>query len=360
MDAPSFPLLLPTSSLTSTYWNHHISHSMLKLLEKALIILSSLNTEKIEDVEEVAVEEVEDEQSKMEGMASIALLLDGSHTEVNILFSTNFCPWVRTVKVINVSLSASEQDIKEFFSFSGDIEYIEMKSENERAQNAFVTFKEPQGAETAVLLSGATIVDQSVTTVLAPKYTLPPFTTTLSDQQNTATGGQGVGGAESAVQKAEDVVSSMLAKGFILGKDAVNKAKLFDEKVQFTSTVAAKAATIDQKIGLTEKINLGTTLVNEKVKEMDQKFQVSEKTKTAFATAEQTVSVVGSALMKNRYVLTGTAWVAGAFSRVTKAAGEVGQKTMEKVAVEEQAAGTGTTRTTHQEPPPTSTHPATS
>nr|KAJ0215565.1 hypothetical protein LSAT_V11C300143170 [Lactuca sativa] len=51
---------------------------MLKLLEKALIILSSLNTEKIEDGEEVAVEEVEDEQSKMEGMASIALLLDGS------------------------------------------------------------------------------------------------------------------------------------------------------------------------------------------------------------------------------------------------------------------------------------------
>ena len=31
------------------------------------------------------------------------------------------------MKVINVSLGASEQDIKEFFSFSGDIEYVEMK-----------------------------------------------------------------------------------------------------------------------------------------------------------------------------------------------------------------------------------------
>ncbi|KAI3750940.1 hypothetical protein L2E82_21869 [Cichorium intybus] len=267
---------------------------------------------------------------------------------------------VRAVKVSNVSLSASEQDIKEFFSFSGDIDYIDMKSENERSQNAFVTFKDPQGAETAVLLSGATIVDQSVTIVLAPEYTPPPFTTTHSDQQHTAPGGQNSGGAESAVQKAEDVVTTMLAKGFILGKDAVNKAKLFDEKVQFTSTAAAKAATIDQKIGLSEKISLGTTLVNEKVKEMDQKFQVSEKTKTAFATAEQTVTVAGSALMKNRYVLTGTAWVAGAFSRVTKAAEEVGQKTMEKVAVEEQAGATKS----HQEPPPTSpkaaTAPATS
>lgn len=34
---------------------------------------------------------------------------------------------VKTVKVSNVSLGASEWDIKEFFSFSGDIEYVEMQ-----------------------------------------------------------------------------------------------------------------------------------------------------------------------------------------------------------------------------------------
>lgn len=34
---------------------------------------------------------------------------------------------VKTVKVSNVSLGASERDIKEFFSFSGDIEYVEMQ-----------------------------------------------------------------------------------------------------------------------------------------------------------------------------------------------------------------------------------------
>ncbi|XP_024971793.1 binding partner of ACD11 1 [Cynara cardunculus var. scolymus] len=256
---------------------------------------------------------------------------------------------VRTVKVSNVSLGASVQDIKEFFSFSGEIEYVDMQSENERAQNAFVTFKDSQGAETAVLLSGATIVDQSVTIALMPDYTLPPSAATSSEQQQppNATAEQSGGAAESAVQKAEDVVSSMLAKGFILGKDAVNKAKAFDEKHQLTSLAAAKAATIDQKIGLTEKISIGTTIVNEKVREMDQKFQVSEKTRTAFATAEQTVSGAGSAIMKNRYVLTGTSWVAGAFSRVTKAAGEVGQKTMEKVAEEEQ----GQKAETRQEPP---------
>ena len=34
---------------------------------------------------------------------------------------------VKTIKVSNVSLGAYEQDLKEFFSFSGDIEYVEMQ-----------------------------------------------------------------------------------------------------------------------------------------------------------------------------------------------------------------------------------------
>lgn len=88
------------------------------------------------------------------------------------------------MKVGNVSLSASEQDIREFFSFSGDIEYIEMQrfvllitvthlllqmldftssvldellvlsiSGDERSQVAYVTFKKSDGAEMALLLS---------------------------------------------------------------------------------------------------------------------------------------------------------------------------------------------------------------
>ncbi|XP_022743155.1 binding partner of ACD11 1-like [Durio zibethinus] len=240
---------------------------------------------------------------------------------------------IQSVKVGNVSLGASEQDIKEFFSFSGEIEHVEMHGENERSQVAYVTFKDPQGAETAVLLSGATIVDQSVTIELAPDYK-PPATASATP----ATENKGAGKAESAVQKAEDVVASMLAKGFILGKDAVSKAKAFDEKHQFTSTATAKVASLDQKIGFTEKISAGTTMVNDKVREMDQKFQVSEKTKSAFAAAEQTVSNAGSTIMKNRYVLTGASWVTGAFNKVAKAAGDVGQKTKEKVLAEEEQA----------------------
>lgn len=239
---------------------------------------------------------------------------------------------IRTVKVSNVSLGATLQDVKEFFSFSGDIVYVEMRSDTERSQIAFVTFKDSQGAETAVLLSGATIVDLSVTVTPDPDYELPPAATAppLNTENKTA------GGSESALRKAEDVVSGMLAKGFVLGKDAVDKAKSFDNKHQLTSTASAKVASFDKKIGLSEKISAGSSVVNEKVREVDQKFQVSEKAKSAFSAAEQTVSSAGSAVMKNRYVLTGATWVTGAFSKVAKAAGEVGQKTKEKVGLTEE------------------------
>lgn len=235
---------------------------------------------------------------------------------------------IKTVKVCNLSLGASERDVQEFFSFSGDIEYVEMQSDTERSQIAFVTFKDAQGAETAILLSGATIIDMTVEIQLDPDYKLPLAASAPPLQQSDKKTG---GGGESALQKAEDVVSSMLAKGFILGKDAVNKAKSFDEKHQLTSTASAKVSSFDKKIGLTEKITIGTSIVNDKVREVDEKLHVSEKAKSAFAAAEQTVSSAGSAIMKNRYVLTGTTWVTGAFSKVTKAAGEVGQKTKEKV-----------------------------
>ncbi|KAI0509927.1 hypothetical protein KFK09_010527 [Dendrobium nobile] len=240
---------------------------------------------------------------------------------------------VRTVKVSNVSFGATVQDIKEFFSFSGDIEYVEMKSDDDEwSQVAYVTFKDKQGAETAVLLSGATIVDMSVIISLDPDYELPPSASAppLPSSPKQASG------TETAVQKAEDVVSTMLAKSFILGKDALNKAKSLDEKHQFTSTATAKVASFDKRIGLSEKISIGTSAVNEKVKEMDQKFQVSEKTKSAFAVAEQKVSTAGSTIMKNRYVLTGTAWATGLFNKAAKAAADVGSKTKEKVAAEEE------------------------
>ncbi|XP_058213008.1 binding partner of ACD11 1-like isoform X3 [Rhododendron vialii] len=231
----------------------------------------------------------------------------------------------RTVKVGNVSLAASERDIKEFFSFSGDIQYVEMQRETETSQLAYVTFKASQGADTAMLLTGSTIADRSISVTAVENYQLPPDAppTTPQVTKTTATG--------SAVKKTEDVVSTMLAKGFILGKDTLNKAKSFDEWHHITSNASATVASIDRTIGLTEKISIGTAVVNEKVREMDERFQVSEITKSAFSAAEQKASTAGAAIMSNPIVSSGASWLTSAFGAVTKVAEDVSSMTKEKV-----------------------------
>nr|CAB3447589.1 unnamed protein product [Digitaria exilis] len=235
-----------------------------------------------------------------------------------------------TVKVHNVSLKASEQDISEFFSFSGDIVHVELQSCDDRSQFAYITFRDNQGAERAMLLTveGATIADMAVIITPASDYKLPA--SVLADLES-----RNAGGMESALRKAEDVVGSMLAKGFVLGMDAVEKAKAFDEKHQLTSTATAKVASLDKTMGLSQKFSTSTIVVNEKMKEMDEKYQVAEKTKSALAAAEQTVSTAGSAIMSNRYVLTGAAWVTGAYNKVATTATDVGAMAKERMADQE-------------------------
>ena len=72
--------------------------------------------------------------------------------------------------------------------------------------------------------------------------------------------------------RAQDVVANMLGKGSSIRQDAVNKAKAFDEKHQLTVGASAKVISFDQRVGLTEKLIVGISVVNEKVKSVDQRL----------------------------------------------------------------------------------------
>ena len=83
------------------------------------------------------------------------------------------------------------------------------------------------------------------------------------------------------VNRAQDVVANMLGKGSSIRQDAVNKAKAFDEKHQLTISASAKVISFDRRVRLTEKLIVGISVVNEKVKSVDQRLQVSNKTMAA-------------------------------------------------------------------------------
>nr|GLL24428.1 binding partner of ACD11 1 isoform X2 [Ipomoea trifida] len=250
----------------------------------------------------------------------------------------------RTVRVGNLSDLATDREVREFFSFSGEIEHIEIRREQERYRTAYVTFKDTKALEIALLLSGATIVDQIVNISLAENYVPQPeiqevrivvdnassiagedYSPFAEDKQTSPGSGRKV-----YVSKAQDVVSSVLAKGSAIGQDAMNKARAFDEKHRLTATASAKVSSFDQKVGLSEKLTVGISAVNQKVKSVDQRLQVSDKTMAALMAAERKINDTGSAVKSSRYVTAGAAWLNGAFTRVAKAGQAASTKTREK------------------------------
>ncbi|XP_014491412.1 binding partner of ACD11 1 [Vigna radiata var. radiata] len=249
----------------------------------------------------------------------------------------------RTVQVKQLSDLAGEREIHEFFSFSGEIEHVEILSEGGKSKTAYVTFKEPKALEIALLLSGATIVDQVVRITPADNYVpnhemqeerLVENAINFAPSENVSSdieeGKTSPTNRRIYLTRAQDAVTSMLAKGSAIRQDAVNKAKAFDEKHQLTANASAKVISFDKRVGLTEKLTVGIAAVNQKVKSVDQRLHVSDKTMAAIIAAERKLNDTGSAVKTSRYVTAGTAWLNGAFSKVAKAGHVASTKTREK------------------------------
>ncbi|KAL2612296.1 hypothetical protein R1flu_023988 [Riccia fluitans] len=94
--------------------------------------------------------------------------------------------------------------------------------------------------------------------------------------------------------KAQAVNIEMLAKGYMVRKDVMSKAKEFDQRHGLIATVAATVISVDRKFGLIEKIVVGTSTVNQQLKAVNEKYLVSGKTNSAFAVAEEKVNTTGS------------------------------------------------------------------
>uniref|UniRef100_A0A0D9XSY9 RRM domain-containing protein n=1 Tax=Leersia perrieri TaxID=77586 RepID=A0A0D9XSY9_9ORYZ len=237
----------------------------------------------------------------------------------------------RTIKVTNISLSATADNIKEFFSFSGEVEYVEMRRESETSQVAYVTFKEFHGADTALLLSGASISEASVNITPVEDYVLPPEAY-FQRQERTSSPKTPT---EAAVRKAEEAVSTMLARGFVLSKDALKRARSFDERqLRLLSSASERVASLDRRLGLSVKLSAARGAV----RGVDERLRVSGMARAAAAAAEQGAA---SVVAGSPYASRGAAWVSAAVGAVARAASDVGAMTMEKVVRAEEEDGAG-------------------
>lgn len=129
-----------------------------------------------------------------------------------------------------------------------------------------------------------------------------------------------------AMTIAQDIVTVMLSKGYVLGKDALSKAKAFDESYQVTASAAAKVVSLGQRAGINDKLSAGA----ECVKSVNERYQVLEKTKAMLSAAEQTASSAGTAVVNSSYFSAGAFWVSDVLSKAAKAAADLGAKGQKK------------------------------
>ncbi|PPD72612.1 hypothetical protein GOBAR_DD30488 [Gossypium barbadense] len=234
-----------------------------------------------------------------------------------------------TVELTGLPTKATEKDVYDFFAFSGTIEHVELVRSGEYASTAYVTFKNAYSQETAVLLSGATILDQRIYISRWGQYEeeFDFWSPSRSQEDETSSRqpplrSQFVSHAGEAVSFAQDVVKAMLGKGYVLGKDALSKAKTLDESHQVSATAAAKVAELSERIGLTDKIYVGV----DAVRSVDERYHVSENTKSAISAAGRTAAAAANAVVSSSYFSKGALWVSGALDRAAKAAADIGNR----------------------------------
>ncbi|THG00568.1 binding partner of ACD11 1-like isoform X3 [Camellia sinensis] len=238
-----------------------------------------------------------------------------------------------TAEVTCLSPRATEKDVYDFFAHCGVVEHVEIIRSGEYSCTAYVTFKDAYALETAVLLSGAKIADQHVCISCwgtyidesdpwnNPSWKLGDENSSMGTQIN-----QFASTPAEAITVAQEVVKTMVAKGYVLGKDALTKAKALDESYQVSSTAASKVVELSNRIGLTEKIYSGM----EAVKSMDGKYHVSETTMTAASYTGRTAVAAANAVVNSSYFAKGALWVSDVLTRAASVAADLGSHGVKK------------------------------
>jgi len=209
---------------------------------------------------------------------------------------------VRSVLVTNISPSANEKTVSDFFSFCGKINQLYLKKEEGKdTSSAVIQFETESAAKTALLLTNALIVDRPITVTAF----LPSSSETTSTEGTPApvaeeTHGTPVdpanithkdfGGVADEDRSKTSVVASLIAAGYTLAENALEKAKDLDERNNFSARakvvvdqMVVKAQQIDAQYGISDKANAAVASVKDTAHKLDAQYGISDYTATAVA-----------------------------------------------------------------------------
>lgn len=124
----------------------------------------------------------------------------------------------------------------------------------------------------------------------------------------------------------EQSIATMISRGFELSKDALKKAKEFDESYQVSTAAAAKALDLSNRVGLTDRINSGV----ETAKSIDEKYNISSVTMIAASITGKAALAAANVVASNRSFAKGALWVSDVLDLASKSAADLANKGMQK------------------------------
>jgi len=215
-------------------------------------------------------------------------------------------PPVPPIVVTNVSPFVEEKDMRAFFGFCGNISSISFQKSwtgsdvppPDASITCIIKFEQKSAADTALLLNHALIKDKSIIVKFQEEETLEvEVATDIITNESNPNPKQAWEGEPVVVEEdtsaPEDrtktsVIASLLAAGYILGADTLQKAKAFDEKHGMSHSVKAKAYEVDDKYNLSIKATVAKNIASAKAsqlgqmisdtsKQIDEKYHVAEK-----------------------------------------------------------------------------------
>ncbi|RHZ76049.1 hypothetical protein Glove_208g30 [Diversispora epigaea] len=177
----------------------------------------------------------------------------------------------KKIIVTDISSSASEKAVKEFFLFCDKIKEFELiKDESSDKQTAYITFEKDSGSKTALMLSNAVIGDSQIVVKSA------------DDTSATDDSYSDDGYSPNSGRTRTDLIAEILAAGYQL-QDTIfetgSKYGVTASLSQYLSTLQSKLLELDEKYKLSEK-------VTSKALELDTQFAIQDTVKLYAAQAQ--------------------------------------------------------------------------
>lgn len=186
----------------------------------------------------------------------------------------------RKVVVTDISASASEKVVKDFFLFCGKIKEFELiKEECSDKQIAYVVFERESAAKTALMLTNAVIGDSPIKVCPADDL----------HQNGSDESYDGEGLAQEDKPKGI-IFAEILAAGYQLQDHIIQKGLAYDEAYGISERVRKFISSVQENIlKLDAKYKVVET-VTAKASEIDARFAVQDKVKYAAAQAQETAT----------------------------------------------------------------------